>query len=109
MHRVGWIAQGVGALIPPLRLHVFYLRVVGRAYLPTFDAASTILYEGNKEATRGCTEAKTETVLSKKKLAGSSRERIGPVGGMLLPAATGVRRGNYWSSSSRRSSQATNA
>jgi hypothetical protein len=95
-------------LIPPLTLHVFYLRAVGRAYLPTCDVASKILYEGDKEATRGCTEAKTETVLSKKKPAGSSRERIGTLGGKLLPAATGVGRGSYWSSSSRGSSQATN-
>jgi hypothetical protein len=88
--------------------YVFYLRAVGRAYPPTFDVASTILYEGNKEATRGCTEAKTETMLSKKKPAGSSRERIGPVGGKLSPVATGVGRGRYWSSRSTRSSLATN-
>jgi hypothetical protein len=68
----------------------------------------TILYEGNKEATRGCTETKTQTVLSKKKPAGSSRERISTVGRRLLPAASGVGREIYWSSSSRKSRLATN-
>jgi hypothetical protein len=38
----------------------------------------------------------------------SSRERIGTVGGKLLPVATGVGRGRCWSSSSRRSRLATN-
>lgn len=33
-----------------------YLRAVGRAYVPTCDVASRILYERNKEGTRGCTE-----------------------------------------------------
>jgi hypothetical protein len=95
-------------LIPSLSPYVFYLRAVGRAYLPTSDVASTILYEGNKEATRGCTQGKTQTGVLKKKLAGSSREHIGTLGGKLLPVATGVGRGKYWWSSSRRSSLATN-
>jgi hypothetical protein len=95
-------------LIPSLSPYVFYLRAVGRAYLPTSDVASTILYEGNKEATRGCTERKTQTVLSKRKPAGSSREHIGTLGGKLLAAATGAKRGKYWSGSSTRSSLATN-
>jgi hypothetical protein len=85
-----------------------YLRAVGRAYVPTCDVASRILYERNKEGTRGCTEGRTGTRDSKKKPADSSRERIGTVGGKLLPVATGVRRGRYWSSSSRRSRLATN-
>jgi hypothetical protein len=46
--------------------------------------------------------------VSKKKPADSSRERIGTVGGKLLPVATGVGRGRYWLSSSRRSRLATN-
>jgi hypothetical protein len=73
---------------------------MGRAYVPTRDVASGILYERNKEGTRGCTEGRTETGVSKKKPADSSRERIGTVGGKLLPVATGVGRGRYWSSSS---------
>jgi hypothetical protein len=85
-----------------------YLRAVGRAYVPTCDVASRILYERNKEGTRGCTEGRTGTGVSKKKPADSSRERIGTVGGKLLPVATGVGRGRYWSSSSRRSRLATN-
>jgi hypothetical protein len=81
---------------------------MGRAYVPTCDVASGILYERNKEGTRGCTEGRTETGVSKKKPADSSRERIGTVGGKLLPVATGVGRGRYWSNSSRRSRLATN-
>jgi hypothetical protein len=77
-----------------------YLRAIGRAYVPTLDVASRILYERNKEGTRGCTEGRTGTGVSKKKPADSSRERIGTVGGKLLPVATGVGRGRYWSSSS---------
>ena len=61
----------------------------------TSDVASTILYEGKKEATRGCTQGKTQTVLSKRKPAGSSREHIGTLGGKLLAVATGVERGTY--------------
>jgi hypothetical protein len=34
---------------------------MGRAYVPTCDVASGILYERNKEGTRGCTEGRTET------------------------------------------------
>ena len=98
----------VKLLIPSLSPYVFYLRAVGRAYLPTTDVASASLYEGNKEATRGCTERKTQTVLSKRKPAGSSREHIGTLGGKLLAVATGLERGTYWSGSSRRSSLATN-
>jgi len=40
-------------LIPPLTPHVSYLRAVGRAYAPTCDVVGTILYERNKEGTRG--------------------------------------------------------
>jgi hypothetical protein len=95
-------------LIAPHSPHVFYLRAVGRAYVPTLDVASSHLCERNKEGMNGCIEGKIETGVSKKKPAGSSRERTGTVGGKLLPVATGVGRGRYWSSSSRRSSLATN-
>jgi hypothetical protein len=81
---------------------------VGRAYLPTCDVISRILYERDEEGTRGCTEGRTGTGVSKKKPAGSRRERTGTVGGKLLPVATGIERGRYWSSSSRRGSLATN-
>jgi hypothetical protein len=50
------------------------------------------LCEGNKEATRRCTEGKPETGASNKKPAGSSRERIGTVGRRLSHAATALGR-----------------
>jgi hypothetical protein len=74
----------------------------------TCDVASRSLYERNKEGTRRCTEGKPGTGPSKKKPAGSSRERIGTIGGRPLSVATGVGRRSYWSSSSTRSSLATN-
>ena len=72
------------------------------------DVARTILCESDKEATRECTEGKAGTGVSQKKPKGSGRERIGTAGGRLLPVATGVGRGRYWSSSSRMSRLATN-
>jgi hypothetical protein len=65
---------------------------VGRAYVSTCDVASTNLYERNKEVTRWCTEDKRGTGASKKKPAGSSRERIGTEGRRLSHVATALGR-----------------
>jgi hypothetical protein len=79
---------------------------VGHTYRHAI-VAGRHLCERDKEVTRGCTEAKRQIGLSNKKPAGSSRERIGTLGRKLLPVATGVGREIYWSSSSRKSSLAT--
>jgi hypothetical protein len=81
---------------------------VGRAYVPTCDVASTKRCKRNTEQARRCTEGKKPgTGVSKKKPAGSNRERIGTVDKKLSHAATGVGRARYWLSSLRRSSLAT--
>jgi hypothetical protein len=72
------------------------------------DVDSTNLYERNKEAKRRCIAGKRGTGASKKKPAGSSRERIGTVGRRLSHVGTALGRERYWSSSLRRSSLATN-
>jgi hypothetical protein len=75
----------------PARFSISKQRV-GLYCVPTRAGTSQDCSQAHKEVTRKCTEGKAGTGASRKKPAGSSRERTGTVGRKLSHVATGLGR-----------------